>query len=105
MSQSVIESKVGMSAASESEPEESSDPESSELKFTHLNILAIKIGLFPDFLFYVGSTSPGAVFLLFFFLRECSGSVVECLTRDREAEGLSLTGVSSLWSLSKTHLS
>ena len=37
--------------------------------------------------------------------RERSGSVVECLTRDREAAGLSLTGVTALWSLSKTHLS
>ena len=34
--------------------------------------------------------------------RECSGSVVECLTRGRGAAGLSLT---ALWSLSKTHLS
>ena len=33
------------------------------------------------------------------------GSVVECLTRDRRAAGLSLTGVTALWSLSKTHLS
>ena len=38
-------------------------------------------------------------------VRECSGSVVECLTRDRRAAGSSLTGVTSLWSLSKTHLS
>ena len=38
-------------------------------------------------------------------LRECSGSVVECLTPDREAAGLSLIGVTALWSLSKTHLS
>ena len=37
--------------------------------------------------------------------RERSGSVVECLTRDRGAAGLSLTGVTALWSLSKTHLS
>ena len=37
------------------------------------------------------------------FLR--SGSVVECLTRDRGATGSSLTGVTALWSLSKTHLS
>ena len=37
--------------------------------------------------------------------RERSGSVVECLTRDRRAEGSSLTGVTALWSLSKTHLS
>ena len=34
-----------------------------------------------------------------------SGSVVECLIRDRGAAGLSLTGVTALWSLSKTHLS
>ena len=38
-------------------------------------------------------------------LRERSSSVVECLTRDREAAGSSLTGVTALWSLSKTHLS
>ena len=36
---------------------------------------------------------------------ERSGSVVECLTRDWEAAGSSLTGVTTLWSLSKTHLS
>ena len=32
-------------------------------------------------------------------------SVVECLTRDKGAAGSSLTGVTALWSLSKTHLS
>ena len=37
--------------------------------------------------------------------REHSGSVVECLTRDGEAAGSSLTGVTVLWSLSKIHLS
>ena len=37
--------------------------------------------------------------------RECSGSAVECLTRDRGAAGSTLTGVTALWSLSKTHLS
>ena len=37
--------------------------------------------------------------------RERSGSVVECLTRDRRAAGSSLTSVTALWSLSKTHLS
>ena len=37
--------------------------------------------------------------------RDRSGSVVECLTRDRRAAGSSLTGVTALWSLSKTHLS
>ena len=36
---------------------------------------------------------------------ERSGSVVECLTRDRRAAFSSLTGVTGLWSLSKTHLS
>ena len=35
----------------------------------------------------------------------CSSSVVECLTRDRRAAGSSLTRVTALWSLSKTHLS
>ena len=35
---------------------------------------------------------------------ERSVSVVECLTRDREAAGSSLTDVTALWSLSKTHL-
>ena len=38
-------------------------------------------------------------------VRERSGLVVECLTRDREAAGSSLTGVTALWSLNKTHLS
>ena len=34
---------------------------------------------------------------------ERSSSVVECLTQDQGAAGLSLTGVTALWSLSKTH--
>ena len=37
--------------------------------------------------------------------RERSGSVVEWLTRDREAAGLSLIGITALWSFSKAHLS
>ena len=47
------------------------------------------------------------VFLVYDILspRERSGSVVECLTRDRRAAGSSLTGVTALWSLNKTHLS
>ena len=36
---------------------------------------------------------------------ERSGSMVECLTRGRMAAGSILTGVTALWSLSKTHLS
>ena len=38
-------------------------------------------------------------------LWERSGSVVQCLTRDGGAAGSSLTGVTAVWSLSKTHLS
>ena len=34
-----------------------------------------------------------------------ASAVVECLTRNLEAVGSSLTGVAALWSLSKTHLS
>ena len=36
---------------------------------------------------------------------ERSGSVIECLTRDRGATGSNLTGITALWSFSKTHLS
>ena len=36
---------------------------------------------------------------------ECSGSVVVCLARDREAAGTNLTGVTASCSLSKTRLS
>ena len=42
---------------------------------------------------------------LIWMSRERSGSVVECLTRDQRAASSSLTGVTALWSLSKTHLS
>ena len=40
----------------------------------------------------------------YFLSWERSGSVVECLARDRGTAGSSLTGVTALWSLSKTHL-
>ena len=43
--------------------------------------------------------------LITFYNRERSGSVVECFTRDRGVAGSSLTGVTALWFLSKTHLS
>ena len=36
---------------------------------------------------------------------QTGSAVVECLTQDREAMGSSLTGLTALWSLSKTHLS
>ena len=50
----------------------------------------------------------GSQFFPWYFTKEIwerSGSVVECLTRDRRVAGSSLTGVTALWSLSKTHLS
>ena len=47
----------------------------------------------------------GVCFADFFLCRERSGSVVECLTRDRGAAGSTRTGATGLWSLSKTHLS
>ena len=54
-------------------------------------------------LFIVDCCSHSVVILS--CLEKRSGSVVECLTRDRKAAGSSLTGVTALWSLSKTHLS
>ena len=57
---------------------------------------------------YNGSTALSHQFSCQFnqvISRECSDSVVECLTRDQRVAGSSLTGVISLWSLSKTHLS
>ena len=49
--------------------------------------------------------SPFTTIVICLLCRERSGSVVECLTRDRRAAGMSLTSVTALWSLSKTHLS
>ena len=63
------------------------------------------------FVFQIASLVPGkcgcikTCTLVFKIFRERSGSVVECLTQDRGAAGSSLTGVTMLWSLSKTHLS
>ena len=53
----------------------------------------------------LAETSHISICLVYMYSRERSGSVVECLTRDRRAAGSSLTGVTALWSLSKTHLS
>ena len=36
--------------------------------------------------------------------RECSGSVVECLTWDQGAAGSSLTGITALWSFKARHI-
>ena len=57
---------------------------------------------FPDFQQTVKGLSVAGLDV---HIRERSGSVVECLTRDRRAPGFSLTGVTALWSVSKTHLS
>ena len=47
--------------------------------------------------------TPAMLLLLIWWER--SGSVVECLTGDQRAAGSGLTGVTALWSLSKTHFS
>ena len=54
------------------------------------------------------ASESSTIMIAFFFISctwERCGSVVECLTRDRGATGSSLTGVTVLWSLSKTNLS
>ena len=51
------------------------------------------------------STNQKSLWILKLHLGERGGSVVEPLTRDRRAAGSSLSGVTTLWSLSKTHLS
>ena len=58
-----------------------------------------------SWLIYINYIMAICVLCLFLRVRERNGSVVECLTRDREAAGSSLTGVTAVWSLSKTHLS
>ena len=56
--------------------------------------------------FYVPVNSYGHVEMISYpNPRERSDSVVECLSQDLGAAGSSLTGVTMLWSLSKTHLS
>ena len=45
------------------------------------------------------------ILMMLHHISELGSAVVECLTRDRGAAGSSLTGVTALWSLSKTHLS
>ena len=72
----------------------------------HINSPArdLESGLFPMFI------ESGWTAMMYFIHYnppthwERSASVVECLTRDRGATGSSLTSVTALWSLSKTHL-
>ena len=56
-----------------------------------------------------GQASPWAPAMQIFVFQilyewERSGSEVECLSRDREAVGTSLTGVTALWSLWARHI-
>ena len=60
--------------------------------------------LFRHFCHFIKSIKQEIFNFLLIGLGERSGSVVECLTRDRGAVGSSLTGVTALWSLSKIHL-
>ena len=62
----------------------------------------------PSFRYHWSLRSLFCLFLSGHFtqvLQEGSGSVVECLTLDQGAMGLSLTGLTALRSWSKTHLS
>ena len=67
------------------------------------------MALFALVLIWVTWSDPAAFFLTDTAFQsvfwERSGSVVECLTQDRGATSSSLTGITVLWSLSKTHLS
>ena len=69
-----------------------------------------------DILFFLGGGGGGvylyiwlrlhlALIVFFMCYKRIGSLVVECLTQDREDSGSSLTGVTALWSLSKTHLS
>ena len=76
------------------------------------NIIIMHKAYFPvqnkasfQYISYSSCSSKFQILLLLTSFRERSGSVVECLTRDRRAAGSSLTSVTALWSLSKTHLS
>ena len=61
---------------------------------------------YPQHVLLLGKRKDDISFnTLIWMSRERSDSVVECLTRDQRAAGSSLTGVTALWSLSKTHLS
>ena len=69
---------------------------------------AVKVKIAQVSYLYISFFFSFSFFFFFFFFfggGGRSGSVVECLTRDRRAAGSSLTGVTAQWSLSKTHLS
>ena len=78
--------------------ENEKDP--SVLTLTYSPVKTFKSGMVNNWGLYFIDTV-----IITFQVREHSGSVVECLTRDRGAAGSSLTGVTALWSFSKTHLS
>ena len=56
----------------------------------------------PESILFVFNSGTQYYIIIFW---EGSGSMVECLTGDGGAVGSSLTGITVLWSLSKTHLS
>ena len=69
----------------------------------NLNMVSEKSGKSQGILLSIvcGNPEGGCTYLKFYLHlhlhpRERSGSVVECLTRDRRAAGLSLTGVTAL---------
>ena len=73
-----------------------------------INLYALCRKISRSLLCMPGNFSGFCCCLTFFknlLFRERSGSVKECLTLDRGAVGSSLTGVTALWSLSKTNLS
>ena len=70
----------------------------SKSKLHRFHILYISFFFFFFFFFFFLGGGGGGVW-------ERSGSVVECLTRDRRAAGSSLTGLTALWSFRKTRLS
>ena len=67
---------------------------------TSVRILKFGTKLDSDKLYCVTKEQPHiayqSLYLFIFLSRERSGSVVECLTRDRGAAGSSLTGVTAL---------
>ena len=81
-------------------------------KFNNISEIAIvslepqhEISNCEDCVTSIGSDQPVHICSLIGAFWKHSGSVVECLTQDHGALGSSLTGVTALWSLSKTHLS
>ena len=67
-----------------------SDATPLDAKFTNFTVYIVITYLYSDIY------AKGYIVFVIPFIRERSGSVVECLTRDRRAAGSSLTGVTGL---------